>query len=413
MSEEYPNPKEVRKGLMKLKTPEQQYDYVESQIQGIPENTFDEVFPNPWKNFDENVQTFTEITDFYDKWYHGLLHGRTGAGKTTLLATMLKKFLDRENTVLLRDDGGLEFRYLAAVYPADTRVFIPEGCDIEFKGFNAHKYKFEDAEDLLKTLGEDPYPFNVMTYDVFCLDPGLAGAFYGDLFTTLIYKCMRRDLKFRNRLVFAIMELNDIIQPRGFNITKEHAKVRPIIEYNIRKLRKFNVKLLAEVHRFNMIGINVRSQFDYTFIKKSYGFDVWDYLSKSLVTSNNKTFWAVLKKITTLPPWNFVMFDHDNHFDFYRFGDIPRPKVTCQAKGIVKHVTEEELTRQQEYCRVALVYKHHMEGMTEFEIAHTLDITKRQVQRIKTQLRSNPTLLEDIPIKQGQRRDIKKDEEEF
>jgi len=396
-------PIEMEKYLNTLKTQRQRNAAIDGIINQSPieaEQVLTEYYgQDPYLDFDAGVQKFTDLNRFYTGWHHALIAGRTGAGKSTLLLTMIKQFLDRGNQVLLRDDGGLEFRYLATIFPHRTRVFIPDGCDLNFKGFNCEKAYFKDAGELLDQLGDNMYPFNVVTYDVFCVDPGLAGTFYGDLFTKLIYRCMSRKLRFHPRLVFAIMELNDIVQPKGYSITKAHDKVRTLVEYNVRKLRKFNVKMIAETHRFNQISINVRSQFDYYFLKKCYGADTFQFISASLITANNKVFWAVLKKIVELPPWNFILFDHNLKFDFYRFGDIPRPDVRCTATGRIQAETKEEkLSPNAIRIMDTKIVVHKIQNkLTDPEIAKAVGTTIRRVQHVTSIMRTDETLASMIP----------------
>jgi len=94
----------------------------------------------------------------------------------------------------------------------------------------------------------------------------------------------------KDPLVFSFDEMNDLVQPRGMELTKGHAGLRSLIEYNVRKLRKHRVTLIASTHRFNQIGINVRSQFSYVLIKQSYGKDVYDFISHNLVTAANEAY---------------------------------------------------------------------------------------------------------------------------
>jgi hypothetical protein len=193
------------------------------------------------------------------------------------------------------------------------------------------------------------YMLNAFIYDAYCSKLEYEAKWYGELFMSLIHACMQGRVKFRDKFILGFTEINDIIQSSYSSLTGEHAKVRSMIEYNIRKLRKFGVQLWAETHRFNQISINVRSQFDYVFIKKSFGYDVWNFLNQSLVTANNKTFWTVLKKITSLPQWIFVLFDPNNNYDFYKFPDIPRPNYVCKPSGEV--TPEESLNRKDTHYR--------------------------------------------------------------
>jgi len=265
---------------------------------------------------------------------HALIAGRTGSGKTTLLITLLRDLYEAGHIILHRDDGGLEFLYLLPEIP--MTVFIPQGCDFRVDGnYELDIIHFEKPTEIVDQVYDSPHPFNVVIYDVYCIDPGVSAEFYSELFKALIHKCMNTPRGLKERLVFSIDELNDLIQPRGMSLTKKHAKVRALIEYNIRKLRKHLVTLIATAHRLNMLGINVRSQFSYVFLKQSFGWDVYDFINKSLITAENRVFWSVLKDITTLPADYFYLFDYKNNYDKVRFADIPRPNIKYETQGVI------------------------------------------------------------------------------
>ncbi len=83
------------------------------------------------------------------------------------------------------------------------------------------------------------------------------------------------------------------------------------------------------------LGISVRSQFSYVFMKQSYGWDAWDFISKSLATQNNKVFWATLKDISSFDRKYFYLFDYKNNFDKYEFNDIRREEIEYEMTGAV------------------------------------------------------------------------------
>ena len=119
------------------------------------------------------------------------------------------------------------------------------------------------------------------------------------------------------------------------SLTRGHSDIRGMVEYNIRKLRKHRVTLIASTHRFNQIGVNVRSQFSYIMIKQSYGKDIYDFISHNLITAANDSFWNTLKTITTMSPEYVYVFDYKNSFDKLRVPDIPRPEIEYQLNGYI------------------------------------------------------------------------------
>ena len=281
------------------------------------------------------IKTFTDMTPFFRGGRHALIQGITGSGKTTLLLTLVKMLHDKGSIILFRDDGGLEFLYLLPTTP--MTIFIPKGCSLRIQGNYRYDIKyFENAIDIINRIYNTRYDFNVVVHDAYCIDPSLSAQFWSEFFNALIYKCQTTPRELKEKLVFSIDELNDLIQPKGHELTEGHQKVRALLEYNIRKLRKHLVTLIATSHRFNMIGMNVRTQFSYIFIKKSFGWDIYEWLNKSLITASNKLFWAILKDVITMPPNLFYVFDYKGNYDKFSFEDIPRPKVKYEVDGIIE-----------------------------------------------------------------------------
>ncbi|MBO3809633.1 MAG: DUF87 domain-containing protein [Candidatus Brockarchaeota archaeon] len=391
MTAELPDPSKLEREMARLKGG-QRYSLINSYLRFVEDEEFIKRHLNRQvSSFDKpEAVYFTDLNGFFEKMMHSAIVGRTGAGKSTLLLTLIKKFMDRGNVVLLRDDGGLEFRYLACRYPSETRVFIPvpdDGeCVLKTHGFNCEIVPVKTPGEALDVLGDGDRLLNVMVYDAFCLEPGVAARWYSEMFKQLIYKCMQRALRFRSKLVLAIMELNDIVQPKVSTLTKEHEAVRTLIEYNIRKLRKFNVQLIAETHRFNMISVNVRSQFDYHFIKKSYGYDIWEFMTKNLLKASKYTFWALMGKATTMPPWQFLLFDYNGNYDLFQFGDIPRPRgVECEAHGVVmppRKTTQDERIWKPRLAKLIRVLSEM--GWTDQRIAEQLGMSKKEVAYVRS-----------------------------
>ncbi len=278
--------------------------------------------PDPEDNANP-VTYYTDINKLFNHDYHTLITGKTGAGKTTLLLSLLKLFLEKGVTVLHRDDGGLEFIYLACQFK--TRVFIPDDPEVSitFTGLNVEVVKFRHPQEIIDAVWKYDYPYNVIVYDVFSLSSAQQAKFYSTLFKYLIFKLQQMKKQYKRKVVFSIDEMNDIDPPRGKG-SVEFAGVRADLDKNLKKIRKHKVQLIASSHRFNQISLDTRSQFEMKFIKKCYGYDIWDFLSKNLVSSNNKTFWKMLRKILMLPRNQFVLFDENNKFDFHFMKDIPR-----------------------------------------------------------------------------------------
>ena len=306
----------------------------------LPENQIQQTLTPKTTNI---TQTTVDWTKFLEGGYHTLLQGRTGAGKTTLLLTLLKKLHQQGHRILMRDDGGLEFLHLLPETP--ILAWIPTGCNLTIDTNHPHEIrKFKTHHEILDNAYNNPTRFQVIIYDAYCIDPGPAASFYSQLLRSLIYRCMQTPREDKQPLVFSFDELNDLIQPQGRALTREHTKVKHLLEYNIRKLRKHRVTLIASTHRFNQIGINVRSQFSYIFIKQSYGSDVYDFINRNLVTAADTEFWNIIQDLTTMDPWYTYLFDYRNNFDKITYPDIPRPHIPYQLDG---EVTQQQKTSNQ------------------------------------------------------------------
>lgn len=341
------------------------------------------------EDFDtSHVQEFTDANKLFYSDFHALLVGKTRQGKTTLLTTMLKRFLDkdRETTILHRDDGGLEFLYLARYYP--TRVFIPNDENIELipVGFKCDIVRFDNPQEIIKKVWQYDYPFNVIVYDVYSLNAATKAKFYSELFMRLLFHVQQMRKNAKKPVIFSIDELNDLVPPKGKG-NPEMALTRSDVEQNIRKLGKHKVRLIGSAHRFNQIGLDTRSQFEQVYIKKCYGYDAWDFFTKNLATSNKSTFWKVLKHVLKMPRNEFLLFDENQQYDFYKFPDIPRPdpnKIDIEAIGSLPLKTKEEKNETMFRTRFLKATAELSKlGLSDAEICRRLEISPTNYNQIK------------------------------
>lgn len=323
---------------------------------------------------------------------HTLLQGRTGAGKTTLLLNLLWQLYARGHRILLRDDGGLDFLYLAEHIP--MTIWKPQGCSFKLLDNNQYNIEvetFTDPNEILEQAYTSPTRFHSILYDCYCSDPAPAAKFYSNLFQELIYRCMQTQRTHKTPLVFSFDELNDLVQPRGMELTKGHSNIRGMVEYNVRKLRKHRVTLIASTHRFNQIGVNVRSQFSYIMIKQSYGKDVYDFISHNLITAANDSFWSTLKTLTTMGPEYVYVFDYKNSYDKLRVPDIPRPTVEYRLDG---HIKGEENSQRYDLIDLIIVAARTKDSPETFrEIAEMVNRGKSTIgQRVQKLRKTHPYL---------------------
>ncbi len=239
-----------------------------------------------------------------------------------------------------------------------------------------------------------------LVYDAYVVDPAESAKFYSKLFAYLIHHCQQTPKTQKIKLVFSIDELNDLIAPHGRGITKTHNVLSGLFEYNIRKLRKHNVRLIATTHRFNQLSINVRSQCDHVFIKRSFGYDIWDFMTKALITASNKVFWTVLKLAVTMPKDMFIFFDGAT-YDVYRFPDIPRPEgVEVEPIGAFNPppnpTSKKDMVELDTHLRRLQAVCLFMRGMEISEIAKKLNEHPNTISKDLHYLRACPKLLPEI-----------------
>jgi len=341
--------------------------------------------PPSYVEYLPEVRKFTDVEKLLRGGYHTLIFGITGSGKTTMLLKLLKAFLDRGHTILARDDGGLESTFLLPYTP--ITYWIPRGCKLRVKDcpykYYVEEFDWRRPEEILDSMWDSP--FNLVVFDAYCIDPGVSAVFWANMLERLIFKCMQTPMSRKKKLIFSVDELNDLIQPKGHELTKKHADVRALIEYNIRKLRKHKVTLIATTHRFTQLSISIRTQFSYVIVKKSYGWDVWDFVSKSLATQSNEVFWSVLKDITVMGPEYAYLFDYKNNFDKFYIEDIERPELDVECDGIVK---ADEDARAEKYRAKLMKLVEHLTvkgcpkcgvPYTQEEVARILGVSRPAV----------------------------------
>lgn len=340
------------------------------------------------------IQSYTDETSIYYNDQHALIQGITGAGKSTLLFTLEKEFLDRtEACILHRDDGGLEFLNIARY--VKTRVFIPDSADISlnFIGLKPEAVKvvrFNDPGEIIEQVWNYDYRYNVIVFDVFCQSYAQLAEFYSSFFQRLIFFLQQKRKSEKRLVVLSLDEMNDIIAPKG-KATPEMAMTSRDIERNIRKIRKHKVKLIGDTHRFNQIGLDTRSQFQKVFIKKSYGYDLWEFLNKNLATNNHKTLWKVIKKGTRLKPNQYILFDENQCFDLYEFPDIPRPdssEIDIEALGSLELPQKEDKRQNKTKQHLGKAMKLLIDkyGLTQQQCAKELGVSQQQISNIMRSL---------------------------
>lgn len=278
--------------------------------------------------------TFADLKDFYKQGNHVLVVGKTGAGKTVMLLTFVRDFLEHGFKVIHRDDGGLEFLKLAKIVD-EIFVWIPQGCKFTIEASNVRVNEFDPEQPFkfVEFLLDTVHQFNVIVYDAYVVDDELSAEFWAGFLKATVKLLQQRHYRDKAKVVLSIDEMNDLLQPTHQELTKKHAEVRARLDQNIRKLRKHGVKLLCSSHRPNQLTLNTRSQFSFVFLKRSFGYDLYAFLNKELVTVGAKTFWRILKTIKSLPVQYAFGFDPDGNFDRFFFKNLPEDMPYYRLSG--------------------------------------------------------------------------------
>jgi len=363
-----------------------------------------------------HTPNLTPVTRSYVNWdlffeggYHSLLHGKTGAGKTTLQIYLTWILHNAGHRIIHRDDGNREFLYLAPHVP--MIIWHPEGTIFELKA--PHRYPtveirtFKNPDEILDAAYKTPQRYHAIVYDSYCIEQGPQAAFYSEFFQNLIYRCMQGEWEewgendedavesdeYREPLVASFDEINDLIPPKSKSPNKNHGNVLRQIALNIRKLRKYRVTLIASTHRFNQLDLDVRSQFSYYFIKKSYGQDIYHFMNTNLWTVSGASYQAAMRFVTSMPREQVLVFDSDGNYDKMVFPDIPRVKPRHRIKGIIRNEDKGKQKKYDDIDFIIMALRSRSPPMSFTDIANIVDIDRSNVSRRAKKLRNAHTIL--------------------
>jgi hypothetical protein len=343
---------------------------------------------------------------FFKGGYHSLLHGKTGAGKTTLQIYLTWVLHNAGHRIIHRDDGNREFLYLAPYIP--MIVWHPKDTWFELKSPdrypNLEIRTFTSPGEILDAAYKTPQRYHAIMYDCYCLESGIQARFYSEFFRDLIYKCMQGDWddwdddevegdEQRAPLVASFDEINDLIPPKSKSPSKSHVDVLRQITVNIRKLRKYRVTLMASTHRFNQLDLDVRSQFSYYFIKKSYGQDIYQFMNTNLWTVNAQGYGAAMRFVTSMPQDQVLVFDGDGSYDKMRWPDIPRVKPRHRIRGEVRDVDDGKQKKYDDIDFIIMALRSRVPPLGFSAIAGVVGIDRSNVSRRAKKLGKAHTVL--------------------
>jgi len=378
------------------------------------------------KRMSLGVKSYTDLVSFFKGGKHLLEVGITGSGKSTLLFLFNFLFLKQGYKIVYRDDTGLEFLYFIKFLNDNgfedlpINIYYPEGTIFKIfeKWTNVYldEYNYLDVEALVRDILTQPQnSFNVILFDKYNPYPELSASFWSEFFLQFILQISDMPFTSKQKTLLSLDELNDLVQSNQNALSDMHSKLRGLFEYNLRKVRKHLVTILATTHRISMMSRNTTSQFSYFIIKRSMGSDVYDFLNRQLIAMSNKTFWAILHDIITLPPSTFYIFDYKGNFDKLQYPDILKKvrnkEIKFRALGRIKR--EDKKAIELWDVKVLLM---RLNGYTYQQISDYLKIPIRTIRDHYEKLLSHKDILEwvmsinihKVPKKMRQERRAKK-----
>lgn len=200
------------------------------------------------------------IDDMFKPSTHTLVVGRPRSGKTSFLLYATAMFHQKGENVVWRDIGEF-FEWLSLIEEIPVLAFVPVGCKIHYQHPN-----FEQAEFHPKNLFQlfdsfNPKKLNVVVLDMFVENVKVSVKFWSSFFQQLLFY-RKQPGKGRKPLCLIVDELNDLAPGKGRLFTMEQLPLSNFIGYNLRKFRRFNIRLVASTHALREIHPPVRERFD-------------------------------------------------------------------------------------------------------------------------------------------------------
>jgi len=192
-----------------------------------------------------------------------LVCGKKGEGKSTFLMMLAGYFLNRNETVIWRDDGRLEILSMNDQYP--MRFFIPRGCKFDWNHPNAEVMEFEPNDipaTLLQKLAKNK--INVLLFDLFNEDYKAFVRFWALFFERLYHW----KLGHSGTISLFIDEFNDIAPAHGRGKFSGHKQLSEYIWVNFKKYRAVGMRLVASSHGYKEIHDQIRENFVFHAFKK-------------------------------------------------------------------------------------------------------------------------------------------------
>ena len=345
------------------------------------------------------VKPFANPGKLFD-YTHCWLLGKTGAGKTVLLHWLHKLAVDRGFKVVHRDDGGLGWLKLTkgpGAIKGRIIAWAPEyngdACEVEVRAPNVEVRHFPIADPgwLIEQIldGKDRYHAILVFEALDARSKPYEVVFWEGFLSHFLDRLTTMHPSEKGKVILSFDELNDIVQPRGFELGDVYRRLRAMLEFHIRKVRKHHVKLMFTSHRVKDIPPGIRNNVDFLIIKKlRYMYDAYVSLNYMLVTLK-QLFWRILARIKAMGPEEFFMIDPDGNWDFYTIPNLEEDDKLPYYRVKHKINMTEELNpkplrgrERHEYgYRLLKAVKLRQEGLTWDEIGRMLGMDPSQLRR--------------------------------
>ena len=253
---------------------------------------------------------------------HLLICGASGSGKTSALLLMLDLLYKNGETIIWRDDSSMEVLSVADYYP--IRIFVPEGCSIDFKHKNVEYVTYNPLEEGLTSLFSQikKDAINAIEFDLFAFEMQLFVKFWSEFFYNL-YKWKRT--KLRMPIALLTDELNDLCPSQRKGSVPQQTRLSSNIYFAFKKYRKEHVRLVASTHSYIDVSKSVRTAFDF-------------YICKRLDEQNvPECVWQYGKVFERLGIDDFVIIDEARNFNRMKIEEFVKPrKFSIRWSGELK-----------------------------------------------------------------------------
>ena len=232
---------------------------------------------------------------------HLIQTGITESGKTQGFFWLLEGITNccPHNTVAWFDIGkSSEILRLHDFGP--LHILTPQGMSVEVKSNRDLDITYQEVQDLRDVWDFlVPGRINVISFEPFILDPDIYGPLVGSIFTSLIRKAHRYELRVPLDIIYD--EFHRVCPAKGHGTNVKQSKYGSIIQHNVEKLRSSKIRFIVSTHGWNKIRRGVKQSFNWKLVRRGSEFDsgklkrynpLWEKLDidRSVMVFPNQTF---------------------------------------------------------------------------------------------------------------------------